>query len=73
MTDYRINFRNEEDFGNTLFRRDNVPIPRIGEKIFLINPSVQRAFEVTRVEYSYYERNEELFMLEVFLKEIKSN
>lgn len=73
MKNYRIVFRNEEDFGNTLFYRDNFPIPRIGEKISLINPNLQRSFEVTRVEYSYYERNEELFMLEVFLKEIKSN
>ena len=73
MKNYRIVFRNEEDFGNTLFYRGNFPIPRIGETISLINPNVQRSFEVTRVEYSYYERNEELFMLEVFLKEIKSN
>lgn len=73
MTNYRINFRNEEDFRNTLFHRDNFPIPRIGEKIFLINPRLQRVFEVMRVEYSYYERNEEDFVVEVFLKEIKSN
>lgn len=73
MIDYRIVFRNEEDFGNTLFHRDNIPIPRKGEKICLINPMEQHSYEVLRVEYNYYERNEALFNVEVFLKEIKTN
>ena len=71
MTDYKIYFRDYEDYGNTVFERRNFPIPRIGETVYLINPDKQRKFTVVSVEYDYYERNEEYFSIDVFIKELK--
>jgi len=71
MTDYKIFFRNDEDYGNEVFNRKNVPIPKVDETVCLINPNIQRRFKVVKVEYNYYTRNEEYFSIDVYVKEIK--
>ena len=71
MTDYKICFRNYEDYGNTVFERKNFPIPRAGETVFLISPEKQKRFTVVSIEYNYYERNEEYFCVDVYVKESK--
>ena len=71
MNDYILKFMNEDDFGNTVFKRKNCPIPAKGDTVFLIDLQKIRKFCITRLEYNYYERNPEYFVIDVFLKEIK--
>lgn len=72
MKDYVVVFRNEDDLKNEIFNRINIPVPRIGETVYLLDSKrIPKKYLTTNVRYIYSEKFEDYCGIEVFVKSQK--